>query len=123
MKRRTSDATHSPFGVRHAGKCRLYERDFWAALFTLKAGPRPPDTRRQSGPARGSPEWRMARIDLTALTSWVTPAAIQHPRDLPEHLAEIAGVRRRTALRHLDQLIELQWLVRHGSGSQVRYEP
>ena len=65
----------------------------------------------------------MARIDLTALTSWITPAAIQHPRDLPEHLAQSAGVQRRTALRYLDELIDLQWLVRHGSGSQAQYEP
>lgn len=65
----------------------------------------------------------MARIDLTALTTWITAAATEHPQDLPERLAELTGLRRCTALRRLNQLIDLQWLSRSGSGREARYRP
>ncbi|MDO9316032.1 MAG: DUF4325 domain-containing protein [Burkholderiaceae bacterium] len=65
----------------------------------------------------------MAHIDLTALTTWITAAATDHPKDLPERLAELTGVQRSTALRRLGQLIELQWLTRTGQGKEVVYGP
>ncbi|MDL2337363.1 MAG: hypothetical protein QFE16_05930, partial [Pseudomonadota bacterium] len=65
----------------------------------------------------------MSRIDLTALTTWITAAATDNPQDLPELLAERAGVLRRTAIKRLGQLIELQWLIRSGSGPRVHYAP
>lgn len=65
----------------------------------------------------------MARIDLTALTTWITAAATDHPAVLPDMLAELTGVRRDTAVRRLRQLIDLQWLTRAGSGRGLRYGP
>ncbi|MFM9916439.1 MAG: ATP-binding protein [Rhizobacter sp.] len=65
----------------------------------------------------------MAHIDLTALTTWITAAATDHPRDLPEMLVELTGVQRSTALRRLGQLIELQWLTRTGRAKEVLYGP
>ena len=65
----------------------------------------------------------MSRIDLTALTTWITAAATAHPRQLPEKLAELTGVQRNTAVRRLRQLINLQWLTRTGSGRDARYAP
>ncbi len=65
----------------------------------------------------------MARIDLTALITWITAAATDHPHDLPEWLAERTGVQRGTAVRHLGKLIELQWLTRSGCGQDTRYGP
>ncbi|HOX66466.1 MAG TPA: DUF4325 domain-containing protein [Burkholderiaceae bacterium] len=65
----------------------------------------------------------MARIDLTALTTWITAAAHDHPRDLPDMLAGLAGVQRQTAVRRLGELIDLQWLTRTGHGKDVRYAP
>jgi anti-sigma regulatory factor (Ser/Thr protein kinase) len=57
----------------------------------------------------------MARIDLNALTQWITAAVAQHPHDLPEALAEHAGVSRATAQKAIKRLIEMQWLVREGT--------
>ncbi|MBX9716634.1 MAG: DUF4325 domain-containing protein [Burkholderiaceae bacterium] len=65
----------------------------------------------------------MARIDLTALTTWITAAATDHPHDLPELLASMAGVQRRTAVRRLGQLVGLQWLTRSGSRHHTHYGP
>lgn len=65
----------------------------------------------------------MARIDLTALTTWITAAAVDHPTELPERLAALAGVQRATALRRLGQLIDLQWLTRTGAAPEARYGP
>jgi anti-sigma regulatory factor (Ser/Thr protein kinase) len=68
-------------------------------------------------------ELTMARIDLTSLTTWVTAAATDHPNELPQRLAQLAGVQRGTALRRLGQLIDLQWLTRTASGRDTRYGP
>lgn len=65
----------------------------------------------------------MARIDLTALTTWITAAAIDHPHDLPQRLAKWAGMQRGSAVKRLDQLIELQWLTRSGSGPEAHHGP
>ena len=39
----------------------------------------------------------MSRIDLQALTTWITAAAMDHPSDLPDVVAQRLGVKRPTA--------------------------
>ena len=65
----------------------------------------------------------MARLNLNALTQWVTAAAIQRPDDLDLELAARFGVSRRTARNALARLIELSWLQREGSLRRPRYRP
>ena len=65
----------------------------------------------------------MARIDINTLTLWITPAAIEHPNDLADHVAQRLGVTRRTANKALQRLVELQWLTREGSKNRPRFKP
>jgi len=65
----------------------------------------------------------MARIDINTLTLWITPAAIEHPNDLADHVAQRLGVTRRTANKALQRLVELQWLAREGSKNRPRFKP
>jgi anti-sigma regulatory factor (Ser/Thr protein kinase) len=65
----------------------------------------------------------MARLDINTLTLWITPAALDHPADLADHVAARMKVTRRTANKALTRLVELQWLVREGSRSKPRYRP
>lgn len=65
----------------------------------------------------------MARLDIPALTSWITAAAIRHSDDLAAHVAERCGVTRRTAARGLQRLVDAQWLVREGTRSRPRFRP
>jgi len=64
-----------------------------------------------------------ARIDLPAITQWITAAARQHPDDLPEHVAERTGLSRASALKALKRLVETQWLVREGTARKPRHQP
>jgi anti-sigma regulatory factor (Ser/Thr protein kinase) len=65
----------------------------------------------------------MARLDINALTLWITAAAIRHPDTLAAHVAERIGVARRTASRALQRLVDMQWLVREGTRSHPRWRP
>jgi anti-sigma regulatory factor (Ser/Thr protein kinase) len=65
----------------------------------------------------------MARVDLPALTLWITEAALQHPDALPEQLMQRLGISRRTARRTLDRLASAQWLLREGTPRRHRYRP
>jgi len=65
----------------------------------------------------------MARIDINTLTLWITPAAIAHPNDLADHVAQRLDVTRRTANKALQRLVELQWLTREGSKNRPRFKP
>ena len=65
----------------------------------------------------------MARLNLNALTQWITTAAIQHPTDLDVRLSTHAGVSLRRARRALGQLVALNWLVREGSTRRPAYRP
>jgi anti-sigma regulatory factor (Ser/Thr protein kinase) len=65
----------------------------------------------------------LARLDLNALTLWITAAARQHPHDLADHLAARTGVTRRTAQRALTRLTELQWLERGGTARRPTHAP
>jgi anti-sigma regulatory factor (Ser/Thr protein kinase) len=65
----------------------------------------------------------MARLELNTLTLWITAAAVKHPADLAEHVAERTGVTRRTASKALQRLVELNWLVREGTARKPRFSP
>ncbi len=54
----------------------------------------------------------MSRIDIPALTHWITPAAVQHGDQLPEQLMVHLGVTRRRAMSTLRKLQALQWVHR-----------
>jgi anti-sigma regulatory factor (Ser/Thr protein kinase) len=63
----------------------------------------------------------VARIDINALTSWITAAAARHPLDLADALAAHTGVTRATAGKALKRLVELQWLAREGTARKPLY--
>lgn len=65
----------------------------------------------------------MARLDLKALTPWITAAAVEHPEGLDLELAARFGVTRRTARHALRRLAELHWLAIDGSPRRPRYRP
>ena len=65
----------------------------------------------------------MARLNLNALTQWITAAAIQHPTRLDAELAERSGVSLRTARRALVRLTEMNWLSREGTARRPHYKP
>jgi anti-sigma regulatory factor (Ser/Thr protein kinase) len=68
-------------------------------------------------------ETDMARLALNTLTLGITAAAAQHPHDLAQHVAAVAGVTRRTASKALRRLVELQWLVQQGSARRPHHGP
>lgn len=65
----------------------------------------------------------MSRLDLHALTHWITAAAVRHPKRLDLELAAHANVTLRTARRALARLAELNWLVNEGSARRPMYRP
>lgn len=65
----------------------------------------------------------MPRVDLAALTLWITPSAVQHPHALAAHVADRLGVTRATATRALNRLATMQWLVRNGSPRRPAWRP
>lgn len=65
----------------------------------------------------------MSRLNLNALTHWITAAAVRHPARLDIELAAHGQVSRRTARRALARLVEMNWLVNAGSARQPLYGP
>lgn len=65
----------------------------------------------------------MARLDINTLTLWITAAAIEHPNDLADHVAQRMSVTRRTANKALQRLVELQWLAREGTKNRPKFRP
>jgi len=65
----------------------------------------------------------MPRLNLNALTHWITAAAIRHPQQLDIELATRSGVSLRTARRALVRLTELNWLANDGPARRPRYRP
>lgn len=64
-----------------------------------------------------------ARIDLPAITQWITAAAHRHPDDLATHVAERTGLSRASAQKAIQRLVEAQWLVREGTPRRPTYRP
>ncbi|HSI57963.1 MAG TPA: DUF4325 domain-containing protein [Ideonella sp.] len=65
----------------------------------------------------------MARIELPALTQWITTAAQQHGDDLPAQLMARLSIGRRAASNLLARLVEAQWLLRDDSAPGARRKP
>lgn len=65
----------------------------------------------------------MPRVDLNALTLWITAAAVQHPHDLALHVAQRLGVTRATATRALKRLAALHWLTLGGTPRRPAWGP
>lgn len=65
----------------------------------------------------------MARLELNALTQWITGAAMHHPNHLADELARRCGVTRRTANKALHRLVELNWLVQEGTPRRPTHRP
>jgi len=63
------------------------------------------------------------RIDLPAITQWITAAALQHPDDLVTQVVQRTGLSRHSAHKALKRLVEAQWLVREGTPRRTRYKP
>jgi len=57
----------------------------------------------------------MARIDLMAVTQWITVAARERGAALPAAVMERLAISRRSALALLARLVAAQWLVREGT--------
>jgi len=65
----------------------------------------------------------MVRLDINAVTLWITAAATEHPTDLADHVAQRLAVTRRTASRALRRLVELNWLSREGTKNRPTFRP
>ena len=65
----------------------------------------------------------LARLNLTALTQWITAAAVAHPNRLDHALADRFGVTRRTAQRALSRLAGLNWLLIDGDARHRCHRP
>lgn len=65
----------------------------------------------------------MPRVDINALTLWITAAAVQHPHDLAAHVAQRLCVTRPTATRALKRLAALNWLAVEGTPRRPIWRP
>ena len=65
----------------------------------------------------------MSRIALTAITPWITAAALAHPHDLAAHLMQRLSVSRRTAGKTIARLVETQWIAQHGMPRRPHHVP
>lgn len=65
----------------------------------------------------------MARLDLPALTQWITAAAMTQPHDVAGAISARTGVSRATARRTLKRLVELNWLASTGTPRKPRHTP
>lgn len=65
----------------------------------------------------------MARIDLPALTQWITAAAVRCPDDLAAVVMLHTGCTRTTATRTVRRLVDLQWLAQEGTPRRPLHRP
>jgi anti-sigma regulatory factor (Ser/Thr protein kinase) len=65
----------------------------------------------------------MRKIDLTAVTQWITSAATAHGDDLPGHVMTRLHISRRSALALLRKLCAMQWLTAQGTPRKRTYQP
>lgn len=65
----------------------------------------------------------VARLELNAITQWITAAARSRPEALDQELSARTGASRRTARGMLARLVEMNWLVRSGSTRRPQWRP
>lgn len=63
----------------------------------------------------------MARLELHALTRWITAVALARPDQLDADIMARTGVSRRTARRALKSLVALGWLANTGTARRPAY--
>lgn len=65
----------------------------------------------------------MARLDINAMTLWITAATVQHPHTLLQEVMSRASVTRSTAHKVLKRLANLNWVVNEGTPRRPHYRP
>ncbi len=65
----------------------------------------------------------MPRLDLNALTLWITAAATQHPGELATVLVARTGASRAACAAALRKLVQMNWLAREGTKQKLVYRP
>ena len=65
----------------------------------------------------------MPRLDLNALTLWITAAATQHPGALATALMARTGTSRAACRAALRRLVDMNWLTRGGTAQRPVYHP
>jgi anti-sigma regulatory factor (Ser/Thr protein kinase) len=65
----------------------------------------------------------MARVELAAVTQWITAAAQVHGADLSAVVMQRLSISRRSAMALLARLVAAQWLVREGSRRKPVFRP
>jgi anti-sigma regulatory factor (Ser/Thr protein kinase) len=63
------------------------------------------------------------RIDLPAITQWITAASLQHPHDLASEIASRTGLRRASAHKAIQRLVAAQWLASEGTPRRPHHRP
>ena len=71
----------------------------------------------------GAPPAPPPATDLSALTRWITEAAIKHGDDLPAYVAACLDIKAPRAAAVLQQLVDLQWLTTRDLGDERRFLP
>ena len=65
----------------------------------------------------------MSRVDLNAVSRWITAAAVHYPTSLRDELVLRTAVTPRRASRLLRELVLAHWPVREGSKRKPLYRP
>ncbi|MDE2396253.1 MAG: DUF4325 domain-containing protein [Burkholderiales bacterium] len=65
----------------------------------------------------------MPRIDLPAVTQWITAAALREGDHLPAVVMQRLGISRRGAAKLLRRLVDGQWLSSEGTPRRPRFRP
>ena len=63
------------------------------------------------------------RIDLPAITQWITAASLQHPHDLVGEITARTGLSRASAHKAIKRLVDAQWLASDGTPRRPRHRP
>lgn len=65
----------------------------------------------------------MPRLDLNAMTLWITAAAVQHPNDLPQHVMARTGASRSATVAAPRRMAAMNWLLREGTPRRPVFRP
>lgn len=65
----------------------------------------------------------MARLDVNAMSLWITAAAVQHPHTLVQEVMSRTGVTRGTANKAIKKLMALNWVINDGTPRRPHFKP
>ncbi|HEV8314335.1 MAG TPA: DUF4325 domain-containing protein [Burkholderiaceae bacterium] len=63
------------------------------------------------------------RIDLPAITQWITAASLRHPHDLVTQIVARTGLSRASSHKAIKRLVDAQWLASDGTPRRPRHRP